>query len=185
MTPDFLKKCMPKISKKDLADYCQPLTDAMAEFGISTPQQQAAFLATISHETLDLLYKKELASGEAYDTGKLAANLGNTPEKDGDGQKYKGRGPIQTTGAKNYKLADIALKLDLVNHPELLEIPINGCRASAFFWTSNGINKVADDFRATQVKVNGTDKIIDGVRYPKHWPERQACYSRILKVFGL
>lgn len=42
---------------------------------------------------------------QKYDTGKLAAALGNTPEADGDGVFYMGRGKVQLTGARNYKFA--------------------------------------------------------------------------------
>lgn len=43
---------------------------------------------------------------ERYDTGELARRLGNTPEADGDGILWAGRGLVQLTGAANYKKAD-------------------------------------------------------------------------------
>lgn len=56
---------------------------------------------------------------DKYDVGKLAAILGNTPEKDGDGYKYRGRGYVQITGARNYKLFTNILKVDLLGNPDL------------------------------------------------------------------
>lgn len=47
---------------------------------------------------------------ERYDTGRLAANLGNTPEADGDGVLFSGRGKPQVTGARNYKFATKRLR---------------------------------------------------------------------------
>lgn len=54
-----------------------------------------------------------------YDTGRLARRLGNTPEADGDGIFYAGRGFVQLTGRRNYGLAAAELGLDLLNNPDL------------------------------------------------------------------
>ncbi|TXR49911.1 hypothetical protein [Phyllobacterium endophyticum] len=54
-----------------------------------------------------------------YDTGKLAAALGNTPAADGDGIKYAGRGYVQLTGAANYKKVLAKLGIDAVKNPDL------------------------------------------------------------------
>jgi hypothetical protein len=58
---------------------------------------------------------------EKYDTGKLAGRLGNTSNKDNDGQLFCGRGDVQVTGHRNYVLADTALGLngDLLKNPSL------------------------------------------------------------------
>ena len=46
---------------------------------------------------------------EKYDTGELARRLGNTPEADGDGVLWAGRGLVQLTGARNYAFANTRL----------------------------------------------------------------------------
>lgn len=137
-----------------------PLNDAMDEFGIDTPMRQAAFLSQVAHESGSLRYTREIASGAAYDTGELAKRLGNTPEADGDGQRYKGRGLIQITGHANYVACSKALYGDdetLVLHPELLEDVVPACRSAAWFWWSHGLNSLADTgaFRAITRAING------------------------------
>lgn len=62
-----------------------------------------------------------------YDTGGLAKALGNTPEADGDGILYAGRGLVQLTGRRNYELAGEALGLDLVGTPDLALEPDIAC----------------------------------------------------------
>lgn len=133
------------------------LNDAMAEFGINTPMRQAAFLAQIAFESGGLRYTLEIASGKAYDTGNLAKNLGNTPEADGDGQKYKGRGLIQVTGHNNYEACGKALGLPLLAKPELLEEPENACRSAGWYWASRGLNELADRgaFKKITLLING------------------------------
>lgn len=143
MTPETLRLIMPLAGKRaDL--FAKPLTDTMDEFHIDTAKRQAAFLAQIGHESGSLVYVREIASGEAYDTGELAEKLGNTPEADGDGQKYKGRGLIQITGLNNYTNLTHAFGVDFINQPELLEEPVNASRSAGWLWAREGLNAYAD-----------------------------------------
>lgn len=169
ITINQLRAIMP-LSGGRAALFCAPLNAAMAEFGIDTPARQSAFLAQIAHESGQLRYVKELASGTAYDTGRLAARLGNTPEADGDGQKYKGRGLIQITGRNNYREASIALFGDtrLLRDPALLEETDNACRSAAWFWQSHGLNEIADNGnfeRITRIINGGLNGQQDRVEY--------------------
>lgn len=137
---------------KNRADLFLPfLNAAMNEFDIDTALRQAAFLAQIGHESGQLRYVKELASGEAYEGRK---DLGNTFP--GDGVKFKGRGLIQVTGRANYTAVMLALDLDCLEHPELLETPENACRTAAWWWKENGLNEISDtgDIDSISDKVN-------------------------------
>lgn len=138
------------------------LNCAMLHRQINTPQRIAAFLAQIGHESGQLRYVRELGSDQylsKYDTGTLAARLGNTPEADGDGQKYRGRGLIQITGRRNYLACSQALFGDerLLQQPDLLEQPQWACESAAWFWQSNGLNELADKDQFTTItrRING------------------------------
>lgn len=138
------------------------------EFDINTSLRWAHYLAQIAHESAELRYSEEIASGKAYDTGKLAIKLGNTPEADGDGQKYKGRGLIQITGRSNYESYKQYCGFDVVRQPELLAKPVGAIRSSMWFWKSNGLNELADrdEFTAITKRVNGgTNGIEDRRKY--------------------
>lgn len=138
------------------------------EFDINTPQRWAHYLAQIAHESMELRYSEEIASGKAYDTGKLAIKLGNTPEADGDGQKYKGRGLIQVTGRANYEAYKKYCGFDVVKQPELLAKPVGAIRSSMWFWKSKGLNELADrdEFTAITKRINGgTNGIEDRRKY--------------------
>lgn len=151
--------------------FLESLNVAMEEFGIDTTVRQASFIAQLAHESGEFRYVRELASGKAYDTGRLAKRLGNTPEADGDGQKYKGRGLIQITGLSNYKQCSKALFGDekmLVETPELLEQPLHACRSAAWYWKSRKLNDLADvgDFLGVTKKINGgTNGLEDRLKY--------------------
>ena len=156
------------------------LNTAMVRFQIIGTKRIAAFIAQIGHESGQFRYVRELGSDQylsKYDTGSLAKRLGNTPEADGDGQKYRGRGLIQITGRANYITCGEALALDLVNHPELLEKPQHACMSAAWFWASRGLNTLADagQFDKITLRINGGQ---NGAA------DRQALYARALRVLA-
>ena len=113
----------------------------MAMFDIIGILRESAFIAQILWESGKLRYTKEIASGNAYDT---RTDLGNTPQVDGDGAKYKGRGLIQITGTSNYKAISLAFGEDFINHPELLEQPKNATKSACWWWKNHGLNELAD-----------------------------------------
>jgi putative chitinase len=134
----------------------------MSRHRIATPKRIAAFLAQIGHESGQLRYVRELGSEaylSKYDTGALAARLGNTPAADGDGQKYRGRGLIQITGRDNYRRCSLGLFGDerLLALPELLEQPQWASESAAWFWEQSGLNELADrdQFNSITRRING------------------------------
>lgn len=156
-----LKALMPNIPAARLADLPH-LNAAMREHGITTPARVAAFVAQLGHESADLRYFEELASGAAYE-GRIKY-LGNT--EPGDGKRYKGRGPIQLTGRANYRAAGRDLGLDLEGNPTMATDPSVGYRIAAWYWTVEGLegkkgagnlNELADrgDFDAITYAING------------------------------
>lgn len=178
LTPEILKEIMPNSGKR-AAIFAIPISDACNRYSINTPQRLAAFIAQVAHESGSLLYVKEIASGEAYDTGRLAMTLGNTPADDDDGRRYKGRGLIQITGAANYRACSLALFGDdrLLRTPELLEQPENAALSAAWFWYSRKLNALADveDFRKITKKINGGYNGIE---------DRLRFYARAKKVIS-
>ena len=138
------------------------LNAVFARYEINTARRMAAFLAQIAHESGELRYVRELGGDQylsKYDTGSLAARLGNTPEADGDGQRYRGRGLIQITGRRNYRACSQALFGDerLLLQPQLLEQAQWACESAAWFWQRNGLNELADKDQFTTItrRING------------------------------
>lgn len=134
-----------------------------AAAGLDQPHRLAHFLSQIMHESGSFKYDQEIASGAAYEGRK---DLGNTVK--GDGKRFKGRGPMQLTGRKNYAaFAKWARKLDasapdFVAHPELVNTdPWEGASA-IWYWdvgnpTGNSLNAYADQNNAEMItkRVNG------------------------------
>lgn len=151
MTLDQLKLIMPYARKRaDL--YFEPISSAMDKYSINTYLREAAFLAQIAHESAELRYVEEIASGAAYEGRK---DLGNTQV--GDGVKFKGRSWIQITGRANYEACGKALGIDLIAQPELLETPQYACEASCWWWKTHGLNELADKsaFITITRRING------------------------------
>ena len=159
-----LLKIMPLARTRAVA-FLDPLNAAMAEFSINTPARQASFLAQLAHESGQLVYVRELASGAAYEGRK---DLGNV--QPGDGVRFRGRGLIQVTGRSNYAACGKALGLDLLAQPALLEQAINACRSAGWFWQSRGLNALADagDQVVVTRRINGgTNGLAERLAYFK------------------
>jgi putative chitinase len=147
-----LRRIMPYAGQR-VSAFIKPLNDAMDEFEISqSPARVCAFLAQVAHESGELRYVREIASGEEYEG---RADLGNT--EPGDGVKFKGRGLIQITGRSNYRDCGDALGVDLISSPELLERPDLACRSAGWFWQKHGLNSIADNggFELITRRING------------------------------
>lgn len=139
--------------QRSLKPCIAPLNDAMDEFEINTKARQAAFIAQVAHETGEFRYVREIASGEAYEGRE---DLGNT--EPGDGPRYRGRGWLQCTGRDCYRACGIALGLDLLSEPGLLETYQYAARSAGWVWRDfKRLNPLADvgDFRKITKRING------------------------------
>jgi putative chitinase len=161
ITENNLIDIMPN-ARSQAGVFVSALNSAMERRHIDTPKRIAAFLAQVGHESGQLRYVRELGNNQylsKYDTGTLALRLGNTPEADGDGQKYRGRGLIQITGRSNYRQCSLGLFGDerLLSLPELLEQPQWAAESAAWFWEQKGLNALADrdEFNTITRRING------------------------------
>lgn len=151
VTRTQLLKIMPNAGSS--IDTYLPIINGWAEhFCINTKLRMAHYLAQIAHESGELRYTKELASGKSYEGRK---DLGNT--QPGDGVKYKGRGLIQITGRANYQKYANYCGFDVVGSPELLERPFGATKSSMWVFDTFGCNELADkdNLKAIRRKING------------------------------
>jgi len=179
ITEKQLQQILPNAGRQ-AGVFVPALNAAMGKYGIVTRLRMAAFLAQTGHESGQLHYVRELGNDKylaKYDTGRLAHRLGNTPEADGDGQKYRGRGLIQVTGRANYEACSEALFGDarLLATPELLEHPVYAAMSAGWYWHKHGLNSLADrgEFLAITKRINGGTNGLE---------DREALYARALEV---
>lgn len=151
VTKEQLSKIMP--NAKSRIDKFLPVINKWADvFGINTKMRMAHWLAQVAHESGELRYTKELASGKAYEGRK---DLGNTQK--GDGVRFKGRGLIQITGRANYTAYAKFCGYDIVAKPELLEQPVGAVKSAMWYWQTHGLNELADKdkFLTITKRING------------------------------
>lgn len=156
--------------------FVSALNTAMGRHGIVGMARAAAFIAQVGHESGQLRYVREIWGPTAQQLGyEGRADLGNTVK--GDGSKYRGRGLIQITGRANYAACGEALGLDLINNPQLLELPQHAAMSAAWFWSTRGLNTLADQGEFVKItrRINGG---VNGLA------DRQALYDKALKVLA-
>ena len=127
----------------------------MRQRGLTTPLRQAHFLAQVGHESGELRFVEELASGDAYEG---RADLGNT--QPGDGVRFKGRGLIQLTGRANYQRYGQSIGKDLVTNGNwrlVADDPFLAVDVACWFWNVHGLSGFADhdDILTITKRING------------------------------
>lgn len=126
----------------------------------------AQFMAQTKHESWDFSRLKEKGMGKGYFAKKYdpkfaprtAKIIGN--KQVGDGEKYHGRGFIQLTGRDNYRMAQDALNIPLLQQPALAERPDIAAKIAVWYWKTRVkpyINNFNDTKAVTQ-KINPAAK---------------------------
>ena len=162
------------------------IPEVASKFGINTPLRVAHFLAQCGHESggfkvtsenlnysakgLMGIFKKyfpteSIANAYARQPQKIAnkvyANrMANGSETSGDGYKFRGRGYIQLTGRDNYTQFGKAIGVDIVSNPDSVSSTY-ALASAAWFWSKNGLNKLADG-GATDSVVTSITKRVNG-----------------------
>lgn len=132
--------------------------------GLDRPHRLAHYLGQLAHESGAFRYDREIwgptAAQRRYDG---RTDLGNTAALDGDGYRYRGRGPIQITGKANYRqyrdwCRGSGLPApDFVAAPDLvLTDPWEGL-GPVWYWTTRELGGLADrnDLDAITRRING------------------------------
>lgn len=164
--------------------FADPLRAACALFAIDTPRRIGAFLGQALVESTGLTRLEEncywttperihrffpsrvpsvaaaipLARNPARLASVVYANKnGNGDAASGDGWAYRGRGLFQLTGRGNYERAAAQLLRPYVEAPELVALPSDACLTAAWYWSSIGGNRLADDWKIAALTraVNG------------------------------
>lgn len=163
------------------------IPDTAAKFGINTPLRLAHFLAQCGHESggfrltqenlnysakgLNGIFKKYFpteAAAAAYArnpqkiASKVYANrMGNGSEASGEGYKFRGRGYIQLTGKDNYTLFGKSIGEDMVANPDKVASQY-ALLSAAWFFTKNGLHKMADEGASDLVVTKITKRVNGG-----------------------
>lgn len=178
------------ISAELAARWFQPIDTAMAEFGITSVDDQAMFIAQVGHESggftrivENLNYSADglKATFGKYFPGDTAQRYGRTPDHpadqksianivyahrmgniaENDGWNYRGRGLIQITGHDNYRDCGAGLGTDLLLVPQLLEQDSYAARSAAWFYASKDCLKRTGDITAVTKIINGGTNGLD------------------------
>lgn len=153
-----------RVNESNLSSVLVSLDRYGAQFGMDLPHRLAQYFPQLMHESGDFRYDGEIwgptPAQERYDT---RTDLGNTPEKDGDGYRYRGRTAMQLTGKDNYRQFSGWCRKNGINCPDFVADPdkVNTDPweglVPLWYWDSRKINTWADqgDIETITKKING------------------------------
>lgn len=160
-----------QLSTTDEASYFgTPYGRIAAVFGIAAPSlAQVTLWKTLGRERFDV----EFFNWVYDDSNRGPYTLGN--DQPGDGYRYRGRGPGQVTGKRNYRAVFKRMGLPEDSDPDLLLDPARGAAAFGQYWRAAGNNERMDQGRfedAMRVMNSGL----------KDFSAHKANYDRAIKV---
>lgn len=128
----------------------------------------------------DLVAKEYERQPEKIANRVYANRMGNGDEKSGDGWKFSGKGYIQLTGRANVILFGKSIGEDLTKNPDLIATPKYASLSACWFFSSNGLNAIADKGATDDVVKEITKKINGGVNGLQ---DRQVKFREIYSLF--
>ena len=165
-----IARALPRCTRA--LDWANALNPALEKYSINTVARISSFIAQTGYESgqynqlvenlnyssaqrLMKIWPKRFPNSVSTDTyvsspqrlGNFVYSnrLGNGAPNSGDGYRYRGRGILQLTGRSNYNEASKELGVDLVSNPDLLTEPKHAAMSAAWFWSTRGLNALADD----------------------------------------
>tara|TARA_R100001530_G_scaffold80694_1_gene56324 strand:+ start:2428 stop:3147 length:720 start_codon:yes stop_codon:yes gene_type:complete len=116
ITPELMHQLTSYPANSFDAVFCNDFNDLLQVTGFAAHDDASQMLgANLAHESCNFVYMEEIASGAAYNG---RTDLGNIYP--GDGQKFKGCGPLQLTGRHNHhKFKQWLLKEKGIDDPKV------------------------------------------------------------------
>jgi putative chitinase len=179
------------------------IPDTAQKFQINTPLRLSHFLAQCGHESggfkatqenlnysakglrgifgkyfpTDALAEQYQRKPEAIASRVYGGRMGNGVESTKEGYKFRGRGYIQLTGKDNYTAFGKAINEDVISNPDLVSSKY-ALLSAAWFFSKNGLHKIADEGSTDTVvtkitkRVNGgTIGLADRIKHFKEYYE--------------
>jgi putative chitinase len=179
------------------------IPDTAQKFQINTPLRLAHFLAQCGHESggfkatqenlnysakglrgifgkyfpTDALAEQYQRKPEAIASRVYGGRMGNGVESTKEGYKFRGRGYIQLTGKDNYTAFGKSINEDVISNPDLVSSKY-ALLSAAWFFSKNGLHKMADEGSTDTVvtkitkRVNGgTIGLADRIKHFKEYYE--------------
>lgn len=199
ITKDQFKELFPR-GKVSLVS---SLNKLLEKNEINTLNRVSSFLAQCGHESANFrifienlnysktallnvfgkYFDKETAVEYARKPEKIANRvygnrMENGPESSGDGWRFRGRGLIQLTGRRNYRLFAKYKSMTIEEVVDYCETNDGIVESAIWFWNTNNLNKFADndDLRGQTRVINGGFNGID------HRMELYEKGKQILKI---
>ncbi len=173
LTPDLVIRMFPAAPRANVKKHLPLVRRALAERGLVDKAMILMALATVRAECATFDPVSEAPSplntdppGPPFNKYDRRQDLGNLGPP--DGARFRGRGFIQLTGRKNYKLYGSLLGYDLIRNPELANSPQPAAQILAAYLKENEPSirsaLATGDLAAARRIVNGGHIGLDGFR---------------------